>query len=141
MEFLIGSFKLVLASVIGIIIGIDQKHRGKEAGPKTHSVVCLGSTLAVLAGSYIGGEASARIAAQVVTGVGFLGTGVILVKNNFEIHGLTTAAGIWFVACLGIMVATDGWPLSIVATLIWFVITHYFANHEIKSENDNADIK
>lgn len=141
MNFLMDSFKLILASAIGIFIGVDQKHRGKEAGPKTHSLVCLGSTLAVLAGGYIGGDASARIASQIVTGVGFLGAGVILVKNDFQIHGLTTAAGIWLVACLGITVATDGWPLALVGTLIWFVITHFFAYHEekMKVENDKGE--
>lgn len=139
-SLLIGSFKLLMASVIGVFIGIDQKHRGKEAGPKTHCLVCLGSTLAVLAGDYIGGDATARIASQVVTGVGFLGAGVILVKNNYQIQGLTTAAGIWLVACLGITLATDGWPLALVACAIWFVIARVFVHKEDKN-NENINIK
>ncbi len=141
--YLMDCFKLFLASVIGIFIGLDQRHRGKEAGPKTHCLVCLGSTLAVLAGSYIGGDAQARIASQVVTGVGFLGAGVILVKNNYQIQGLTTAAGIWLVACLGITVATSGWPLAIVATIIWFIITNLFAHNDDKNMGDehNNNVK
>lgn len=131
--YLMDCFKLFLASVIGIFIGLDQRHRGKEAGPKTHCLVCLGSALAVLAGGYIGGDAQARIASQVVTGIGFLGAGVILVKNNYQIQGLTTAAGIWLVACLGITVATDGWPLAIVATIIWFIITNLFQHNDDKN--------
>lgn len=139
MELLDGTFRLVLSCVIGIFIGIDQKHRGKEAGPKTHSLVCLGSTLAVLAGTYMGGEAPARIAAQVVTGIGFLGAGVILVRKNYQIQGLTTAAGIWLVASLGIIVATDGWPLALVAAACWFLITHFFTHYGDKKEGEEEE--
>ena len=136
MEILYDTFRLMLASMVGIFIGLDQKRRKKEAGPKTHSLVCLGATLAVLAGEYMGGDANARIAGQVVTGVGFLGAGVILVKNNFQVQGLTTAAGIWLVACLGIAIATDAWPLAIITAVIWFVITHVFSNYDEKNINE-----
>ena len=136
MEFLDATLKIVLSCFIGIFIGLDQKHRGKEAGPKTHALVCLGSTLVVLAGSYMNTEAMGRIAGQVVTGVGFLGAGVILVKNNHQIQGLTTAAGIWLVACLGITIATEAWPLALVSTGCWFAITHIFSNYDGKDEQD-----
>lgn len=134
MDILTATYKIVLSCFIGIFIGIDQKHRGKEAGPKTHALVCLGSTLVVLAGSYIDTESMGRIAGQVVAGVGFLGAGVILVKNNHQIQGLTTAAGIWLAACLGITIATEGWPLAVISTLCWFAITHIFSNYDGKDD-------
>ena len=139
MDLLDGTFRLILSCVIGTFIGLDQKHRGKEAGPKTHGLVCLGSTLAVIASVYIGGDAPGRIAAQVVTGIGFLGAGMILVRKNFQIQGLTTAAGIWLVACLGITMATDAWPLALIATGLWFVITHFFTHFEKKYYDEGVN--
>ena len=136
MNFLTATYKIILSCFVGIFIGIDQKHRGKEAGPKTHALVCLGSTLVVLAGSSIDTESMGRIAGQVVTGVGFLGAGVILVKNNHQIQGLTTAAGIWLAACLGITVATDAYPLALISTICWFIITHVFSNYDGKDDQN-----
>lgn len=136
MDLLDGTFRLILSCVIGIFIGLDQKHRGKEAGPKTHSLVCIGSTLAVIAGVYIGGDAAGRIASQVVTGVGFLGAGMILVRKDYQIQGLTTAAGIWLVACLGVTMATDGWPLALITSCLWFLITHLFTHYEKKYKEE-----
>ena len=130
MKYSTAIYKIILSCIIGIFIGLDQKHKGKEAGPKTHAFVCLGSALVVIAGTYIDVESTGRIAGQVITGIGFLGAGTILIKDNKQIQGLTTAAGIWLVACIGIVIATDGWPLAIVATLCWYIITHIFANKD-----------
>ena len=64
---------------------------------------------------------------------------MILVRKNFQIQGLTTAAGIWLVACLGITMATDAWPLALIATALWFLITHFFSYFEKKYYDEGVN--
>ena len=87
---------LLLAAVLGFVIGLERKVREKEAGIRTHTIVAFGSALMMVISKYaFGAEAdSARVAAQIVAGIGFLGAGIIVYKKNV-VHGLTTAAGIW----------------------------------------------
>ncbi|WP_194610670.1 MgtC/SapB family protein [Clostridium vitabionis] len=100
--------RLTVALVVGLVIGIDRglKHRG--AGIKTHALVCLGSALVMLTSEYIAiqfPEVRAdmnRMGAQVISGVGFLGVGTIIVTGRHQVRGLTTAAGLWTCACLGL---------------------------------------
>lgn len=93
---------IVLAAALGFFIGLERKLRSKEAGIRTHTVVCIGSALMMVISKYaFGGEAdSARVAAQIVSGVGFLGAGMIVYQRH-EVHGLTTAAGVWATAGIG----------------------------------------
>jgi len=101
-EFLI---KMVLATSMGAIIGFERKSRNKEAGIRTHAIVCLASALMVIVSKYgffdVGNYDAARVAAQVVSGIGFLGAGLIFIKNN-AVNGLTTAAGVWATAGIGL---------------------------------------
>ena len=94
--------RLVLAAAAGALVGIDREARDKPAGVRTFSIVALGSTMFSLIGLMTFGQtdAGARIAAQVVTGVGFLGAGTIL-HNRGNVIGLTTAAGVWGSAAVG----------------------------------------
>jgi putative Mg2+ transporter-C (MgtC) family protein len=102
--------RLTLAVVFGGIVGWERERRGHPAGFRTHMLVCLGSALAVLASLYVreffGEGDTMRIAAQVVSGIGFLGAGTIIVTGQFQrqIRGLTTAAGLWTSACMGIAI-------------------------------------
>lgn len=92
---------LLLSVVLGFIIGFERKIRFKEAGIRTHTIVCAGSALMMIISKYaFTGADSARVAAQIVTGVGFLGAGMIVYRRN-EVRGLTTAAGVWATAGVG----------------------------------------
>ena len=99
--------RIVLAVLFGGIIGNERGKHGSQAGLRTHILVCLGATMTSLAGLFstqiLGYNGDPfRIAAQVVSGIGFLGAGMIIVKNGNMITGLTTAAGMWTTATIGI---------------------------------------
>lgn len=101
--------RIIFAVVIGGIIGSERGRHGSAAGMRTHILVCLGSALTALTGFYLINELGisgdpGRISAQVISGIGFLGAGMILVKNTAVITGLTTAAGMWATAAMGIAV-------------------------------------
>ncbi len=103
------SFRLVLAVFFGGIIGLERGINRHPAGFRTHILVCVGSTLAMLTNMYIfdiWGNVTdpVRLGAQVITGVGFLGAGTILLTGRNHIRGLTTAAGLWASACLGLAI-------------------------------------
>lgn len=106
----IALFKLVAASVCGGLIGLEREMKGRPAGLKTFSLVCMGATLAMITNEYIcvylsGGTGDlARMAAQVISGIGFLGAGTIMVTGNNQVKGLTTAAALWVTAALGISI-------------------------------------
>lgn len=99
--------RIVLAVVFGGIIGNERGKHGSQAGLRTHILVCLGATTTSLIGLYsndiLGYNGDPfRIAAQVISGIGFLGAGMIIVKNGNSITGLTTAAGMWTTATIGL---------------------------------------
>lgn len=105
------AIRLVLAMILGGTIGIERGKQGRAAGMRTHILVCLGSALAAMLGLYTTEVLSysndpLRIAAQVVSGIGFLGVGTILLKGRFQITGLTTAAGLWCAAAMGLALGT-----------------------------------
>jgi putative Mg2+ transporter-C (MgtC) family protein len=124
--------RLALAGVLGGLIGLERELREREAGLRTHLLVSVGAALFTIAGAY--GFASAqvdptRVAAQIVTGIGFLGAGAII-RQGFSVRGLTTAATLWVVAAVGLasgagyysgavittaLVLVALWPLRIVA--------------------------
>ena len=116
---LMNLFKLVLASLLCFAIVYDRKRRYKEAGIRTHTIVCLGSALMMLVSIYgFPTDAdTARVAAQIVTGVGFLGAGIIVYRKH-ETKGLTTAAGVWATAGVGMACGGGLYILAIAATAI-----------------------
>lgn len=122
---LIGAItKLVLSLVLGAIIGIERRRKGQIAGLRTFALISMGATLAMLISIYIPQEYlglkngdPGRIAAQVVSGVGFLGAGAIIQMKG-SVRGLTTAAGIWMTACIGLAVGAGMYLISIIATLL-----------------------
>ena len=95
---------ILLAVVLGFAIGYERKLRYKEAGIRTHTIVCVGSALIMVVSKYgftdIMEYDASRVAAQIVSGIGFLGAGIIIYRKH-EIHGLTTAAGVWATAGVG----------------------------------------
>ena len=102
-------FRLTFALIAGMTIGIDREMKRRGAGIKTHVLVCLGSTLVIMTSEYIyrrfgGGTDLSRLGAQVISGVGFLGVGTIMVTGRNQVRGLTTAAGLWACACIGLAI-------------------------------------
>ncbi len=109
--------RLFLVVLIGGIIGAEREYRSKSAGFRTMILICLGSFLFTTFSIYISGSTSDRIAANIVTGIGFLGAGVIFRSDN-GINGITTAATIWAVAALGMGIADGAYALVTMAMLI-----------------------
>lgn len=116
--------RLLVAGILGAIIGLDREYRAKEAGYRTHFLVSLGSALIMIVSQYgfqdIIKENSvsldpSRVAAQVVSGIGFIGAGTIILQ---KLRGLTTAAGIWATAGIGLAVGAGMYVISIAATLL-----------------------
>ncbi|MBP5498676.1 MAG: MgtC/SapB family protein [Muribaculaceae bacterium] len=122
-------FRLCLSLLLGGLIGIERNRRGQIAGLRTFALITMGATLAMLISIFIPQEYlglkngdPGRIAAQVVSGVGFLGAGAIIQMKG-SVRGLTTAAGIWMTACIGLAVGAGMYMVSIVATaLILFIL-------------------
>lgn len=116
--------KLLLSLLLGAIIGIERRRKGQIAGLRTFALISMGATLVMLISIYIpqvymglkNGDPG-RIAAQVVSGVGFLGAGAIIQMKG-SVRGLTTAAGIWMAACIGLAVGAGMYLISIIATLL-----------------------
>lgn len=123
--------RLVLAMILGGIIGLERGKMGRAAGMRTHTLVCLGATLATMIGFYsaenLNGGDPLRVAAQVVSGIGFLGVGTILLKGRFQITGLTTAAGLWCAAAIGIALGAgfyEGALITFVCAVLTVTVVH-----------------
>lgn len=112
-------FRLGTAILCGGIIGLERQLRGKAAGIRTSILICLGTELFVSLGASFGGERvdPTRVLAQVVTGIGFLGGGVILAREGLVV-GVTSAAVIWVLAALGSLIGLGYLPAAIVLTLV-----------------------
>lgn len=124
-RYLIG---VLVALVLGFAIGWERKLRSKEAGIRTHTVVCVGAALMMVVSKFGFEDGSAdlsRIAAQIVSGVGFLGAGIIVYRQH-EIHGLTTAAGVWATAGVGMAAGAGLYIVAVGATIILIVIQCVF---------------
>ena len=118
------SSRLLVAIALGGIIGIEREFRAKDAGFRTHFLVSLGSALFCIVSQYGFGvdlKDSSRVAAQVVSGIGFLGAGTIIVTGRQQVKGLTTAAGLWASACMGIAVGAGFYECVAIAFLLIFL--------------------
>ena len=118
-DVLILSVRVLLAGALGAALGLEREWRGKEAGLRTNTLIALGAALFTVMSLQVGGDPS-RIAAGIVTGVGFLGAGAII-RQGESIQGLTTAAMIWVNAAIGIAVGAGYIRLAAVVTLITLV--------------------
>ena len=125
------TLRLVLAMLMGGTIGLERGKQGRAAGMRTHIFVCLGATLATMIGFYTTNimfhqfssiSDPLRVAAQVISGIGFLGVGTILLKGRFQITGLTTAAGLWCAAAIGIALGAGFYEGAII-TFVCSVLT------------------
>ena len=113
-------FRLVAAGLLGGIIGLEREFRAKEAGVRTHFIVALGSALFMIISEFaFEGKQhdAARVAAQVVSGIGFIGAGVIIFQRN-AVRGITTAAGLWVAAAIGLACGDGMYSVAIAAAVL-----------------------
>ena len=126
-------FKIALALICAGVIGIERGRKKRPAGFRTYMVVCLGATLVMMTNEYLcdvynTGDV-ARLGAQVINGIGFLGAGTIITTGHNRVKGLTTAAGLWTSACIGLAIGSgfyEGAILGTLAIVIIMVVLHSF---------------
>lgn len=117
-----GGFRVLIAAILGVILGLERQFSNKDAGLRTYALVASGSALfTILSIKGFDAADSSRVAAQIVTGIGFLGAGLIF-RRGANIQGLTTAAGLWSVAAIGMAAGTGLWGLAIVVTVIILLV-------------------
>jgi putative Mg2+ transporter-C (MgtC) family protein len=109
--------KLVLAAILGGLVGFEREVHRKPAGMRTHSLVCIGATLFTIMSVNIVGAEPSRIAAGIVMGIGFLGAGMIF-KSEDRVRGLTTAAELWVLAAIGLAIGIGFYFAALITTLI-----------------------
>ena len=146
--------RVVIAIACGALIGIERSRRLKEAGIRTHVIVCVGATLAMIVSKYgftdlerVGGEIfmgtrdadPSRIAAQVISGISFLGAGVIF-KTGASVKGLTTAAGLWVTACIGLAVGAGMYVVSFFTTICILLLQIFMHRFTIGGDALSADL-
>ena len=118
--------RLVLAMIFGGLIGLEREIGNRPAGFRTHTLVCMGSVLVMMTSEFMLDIYSsvsidpARLGAQVISGIGFLGAGTIL-KDGSRVRGLTTAASLWVVACIGLAIGVGFYWGALIATLLSYI--------------------
>lgn len=133
--------RVIAATLLGAIIGIQRERMGKPAGLRTHILVTLGTTVFVLACLKFGmnSDGLSRVIQGIVTGIGFIGAGSILkLSEERDIQGLTTAAGIWMTAAIGVAVGLGGLGLAIIGTILTLIILALAGRIEFRINRDRA---
>jgi putative Mg2+ transporter-C (MgtC) family protein len=140
--------RLVVAMVVGAVVGVQRERSGKPAGVRTHMLVALGAALFVIGPMEFGMLESelSRVIQGLVTGIGFLGAGAILkLEDKREIEGLTTAAGIWMTAAMGLAAGLGRFGLALISVIFaWFVLavvkkTEYWLDRNAPDNGKGAD--
>ena len=119
------SLRLLLAALLGGLLGYERETHGKAAGIRTHMLVCSGAALFILGSELVGGgdDAMSRVVQGIVAGIGFLGAGTIIKGERMhDVKGLTTAAGVWMPAAVGVCVGLGLEATAVLATLIMLFI-------------------
>ena len=133
MEYSLFIVQLILASVLGSAAGWQRERVGKAAGMRTYALVCMGSMLFTVLSIYGFGRGGnidpSRIAAQILTGIGFIGAGSIIHTKTGGVEGLTTAAGLWAIAAIGMLVGVSWFLHAILATAA--IILVFYTNRKI----------
>jgi len=119
--------KLIVSFLLGAFIGFDRERHGRDAGIRTYAAVCIGATLFTAIANHLVNDAAApsRIIANIITGVGFLGAGIIYRNNNSDTsHGLTTAATVWCTSAVGVAVGLNMFIIAIVGSIaLYFLLS------------------
>ncbi len=158
LNFVTMIIRIVLAFLCGGLIGMQRERHGRSAGFRTHIIVCIGSALTAMTGIFmsdiLGFDTDPmRLSAQVLSGIGFLGVGTILVTGQTHVKGLTTAAGLWTIAAVGLAIGAGFYEAAIICVIVLAIVMAYlgnFGSRRIKmdiyleitgSRNINAAIK
>lgn len=134
--------RLIAAALLGAVIGYERERAGKAAGLRTHILVALGTCVFVVAcaGYGMSSDGLSRVIQGIVTGIGFLGAGSILKLNDErDIQGLTTAAGIWMTAAVGVAVGLGTLGLALLATILTVIILAFLGQVDYKAEKKIGD--
>ena len=134
----------MLALLVGGCIGMERGYHGRAAGLRTHILVCVGACIAAMTGVYevgvLGFTADPlRVGAQVISGIGFLGVGTIIVRNRSQVTGLTTAAGLWATGSIGLAIGIGFYIAAILAFLVVFLTITLFIHLEKKSKKNDTN--
>lgn len=134
--------RLLAAAIMGGLIGSERGRHGRAAGLRTHILVCVGATMTSLTSLFLndvlGSQGDlARLSAQVISGIGFLGAGTILIRNSSVITGLTTAAGMWATAAIGVAIGYGFYSGAVTATVISIFSVTVLSRLERKRKNLN----
>ena len=118
-------FRLIIAALLGAVIGWQREKAHKPAGLRTHTLIAIGAAMFTVVSQYgFPGDVPGRVAAGVVAGIGFLGAGAILHRGR-GVEGLTTAASIWSVAAIGLAVGVGFYLLAVLAAVIVFLVLYF----------------
>lgn len=143
-------FRLFLAVVCGGIIGIEREHKRRPAGFRTHILICLGASMTTLTSQFLFYNLNlytdiGRLGAQVVAGIGFIGAGAIIVTKRRQVKGLTTAAGLWTCAIIGLAIGAGYYEAAIISTVVILIAEIFFVKFEywilVNSRNLNIYVE
>ena len=145
MSFLAITIRLVCAVICGGVVGIERELKRRPAGFRTHILICLGAAITTLTSQYLYLTMHlytdvARLGAQVIAGIGFIGAGTIIVTKRERIKGLTTAAGLWTSAIIGLVCGAGYIECAIAATVMILVAELFLSKLEYKIARDNQSI-
>ncbi|MBR1586597.1 MAG: MgtC/SapB family protein [Clostridia bacterium] len=132
MDFFSVLLRMLIACLCGAVIGLERSAKNRPAGFRTHILVCMGSAAAALTGLYLFLELKlpsdvSRISGQVISGLGFIGAGTIIVTKKLTIKGLTTAAGLWTTGIIGLAVGSGYYEIAIAGTVLVLLAETWFA--------------
>ena len=124
--------RLLLAVLCGGAVGLERERKGRPAGFRTHILVCVGAVLCMMTNQYllrfIGSTDTARLGAGVLTGISFLGAGTIMVTGQRQVKGLTTAAGLWASAAMGLAIGVGFYEAALLACAVIFIVERALQN-------------
>ena len=128
-------YQILYAALVGAIIGFERHNQSKEAGIRTHTFVCMASALLVIVSKYgfldTPSFDSSRVASSIISGIGFLGAGVIFVRKDV-IHGLTTAAGIWTTSAIGMCIGSQMYIIATIVAALMIVLQFVFRSESFR---------
>lgn len=131
--------RIALSLVIGGILGIERVRKNRPTGFRTYMLVCLGSTLVMMTNQYVyqkfGASDLTRMGAQVISGIGFLGAGTIIVTGRQQVKGITTAAGMWTAACCGLAIGIGFYEGAIAGGIVVFLIMEFLERMDVVMRN------
>lgn len=143
-------FRLFLAVMCGGVIGIEREHKRRPAGFRTHILICLGASMTTMTSQFLFYDLNlytdiGRLGAQVVAGIGFIGAGAIIVTKRRQVKGLTTAAGLWTCAIIGLAIGAGYYEAAVIATVVIVIAEIFFVKFEywilVNSRNLNIYVE